>query len=82
MPKHSVVQSRRGRLLMAAVVVSTCLLASAGLARAGSASLVVDAGTGQVLSASNPDALHYPASLTKMMTLYLAFEDLQGGRLG
>ena len=81
MSRHSVLQSRRGRLLMAAVALSSYLSASAGLAHAGSASIVVDAGTGQVLSGSNPDALTYPASLTKMMTLYLAFEALQGGRL-
>ena len=33
------------------------------------ASIVVDAETGEVLSRSNADAITYPASLTKMMTL-------------
>jgi D-alanyl-D-alanine carboxypeptidase len=45
------------------------------------ASIVVDAGTGQVLSQSDADSLTYPASLTKMMTLYLTFEALNSGRL-
>lgn len=43
--------------------------------------LVVDAKTGQVLYAKNADALRYPASLTKMMTLYLTFDALKRGAL-
>ena len=45
------------------------------------ATLVVDADTGKILEAENADALRYPASLTKMMTLYLTFEALKKGRL-
>jgi D-alanyl-D-alanine carboxypeptidase len=44
------------------------------------ADFVVDAKTGRVLHASNPDALRHPASLTKMMTLYIMFEELERGR--
>ena len=47
-----------------------------------SESIVIDAETGQVLSEMNADAITYPASLTKMMTLYLTFEALNSGRLG
>lgn len=43
--------------------------------------LVLDTATGQVLRSSNPDVSTYPASLTKMMTLYLTFEALNQGRL-
>ena len=43
--------------------------------------IVLDADTGQVLRELNPDAVTYPASLTKMMTLYLTFEALNQGRL-
>src|SRR3569833_4425575 len=43
--------------------------------------IVVDAITGAVLQATNPDATRHPASLTKMMTLYLLFERLQSGKL-
>jgi len=39
-------------------------------------SIVVDDNTGRVLQESNPDAPRHPASLTKIMTLYLLFERL------
>jgi D-alanyl-D-alanine carboxypeptidase len=45
------------------------------------ASLVVEARTGQVLSAANADETRHPASLTKMMTLYMLFEAMRDGRL-
>jgi len=44
-------------------------------------SIVIDAETGRVVSEVNADAITYPASLTKMMTLYLTFEALNSGRL-
>jgi D-alanyl-D-alanine carboxypeptidase len=43
--------------------------------------IVVDGNSGAVLHASNPDALRHPASLTKIMTLYLLFEQLEAGKL-
>ena len=43
--------------------------------------ILLDAGTGQVLGEQNADELTYPASLTKMMTLYLTFEALNQGRV-
>jgi len=46
-----------------------------------SASIVVDGNSGAVLQASNPDALRHPASLTKIMTLYLLFERLEAGKI-
>jgi D-alanyl-D-alanine carboxypeptidase len=46
-----------------------------------SSSIVVDGNTGQVLQGSNPDASRHPASLTKIMTLYLLFERLDAGKL-
>src|SRR5215469_15432890 len=45
------------------------------------ASIVVDGNSGSVLQASSADALRHPASLTKVMTLYLLFERLEAGRL-
>ena len=44
------------------------------------ADMVVDAKTGRVLHAVNEDALRHPASVTKVMTLYLLFEQLEKGR--
>src|SRR4051794_32676322 len=44
-------------------------------------SIIVDGNSGATLSASNPDATRHPASLTKIMTLYLLFERLDAGKL-
>ena len=45
------------------------------------AGIVVDAKTGKTLYADRADEFRYPASLTKIMTLYIVFEELQAGRL-
>jgi D-alanyl-D-alanine carboxypeptidase len=45
------------------------------------ASIVVDANSGAVLQAAHADSQRHPASLTKIMTLYLLFERLEGGKL-
>jgi D-alanyl-D-alanine carboxypeptidase len=66
------------------------ILAAAGLglsmvwpaaAAAEPATILVDDDTGVVVAASNADRLWYPASLTKMMTVYLAFEAIESGGL-
>jgi D-alanyl-D-alanine carboxypeptidase len=45
------------------------------------AALVVDAKTGKVLHADSPDEIRHPASLTKVMTLYILFEELERGTM-
>lgn len=45
------------------------------------ASILIDAETGAVLHGDREDDLRYPASLTKIMTLYLVFEALERGQL-
>ena len=45
------------------------------------ASLVIDAESGAVISADAPNHLWYPASLTKMMTVYVALAEIDAGRL-
>ncbi|MFQ5619482.1 MAG: D-alanyl-D-alanine carboxypeptidase family protein [Rhodospirillales bacterium] len=55
------------------------LSASPGLAKY--ASVIMDADTGRVVHAVNANTRNYPASLTKMMTLYKVFEALEDGRL-
>lgn len=45
------------------------------------AALVADMDTGRVLYQENANELNYPASLTKIMTLYLTFDALEHGRL-
>jgi D-alanyl-D-alanine carboxypeptidase len=46
-----------------------------------SSAIVVDANSGNVLYAASPDELRHPASLTKIMTLYLLFERMETGKL-
>ena len=48
---------------------------------AKSSAIVIDAKTGKVLYSSDANGRRYPASLTKMMTLYLTFEALAKGRI-
>ncbi|MBL9034913.1 MAG: D-alanyl-D-alanine carboxypeptidase [Rhodospirillaceae bacterium] len=71
--------SRGLRVCLACVL----LVGGAGLSvrAAQAASLVVDAKSGAVLSADAPNHLWYPASLTKMMTVYVALSEIAAGRL-
>lgn len=70
------------RLLLLVVMLLTALMfASTAHANPKYAAIVMDADTNQVLHEAHADARRYPASLTKMMTLYLTFEALQQGRL-
>ena len=48
---------------------------------AATSSIMVNADDGKVMYESNADALRYPASLTKLMTLYITFNALENGRL-
>ena len=47
----------------------------------GYAAIVVDANSGTILHSANADAIRHPASLTKIMTLYMLFERLESGKL-
>ena len=47
----------------------------------GTGAIIVNEGTGEVLYARNADKKLYPASMTKVMTLYLTFEALDNGSL-
>ena len=78
------VAAGRTALCLAAAALVLALTGGPARAQIGSdrySSIVVDAATGNVLSAVNPDVARYPASLTKMMTLYMAFEALRDRRL-
>mgnify|MGYP001333922915 CR=1 FL=1 len=71
-------------LAVASVPLSAPLAAKANKAapwRPVSAEILMDAQSGAVLRARNADTLTYPASLTKMMTLFLTFEALDQGKL-
>lgn len=82
----------KARLLTAVAGVSIwCGVVSLGVSLAPKAAhaqyvgqlstFIMDAGTGAVLQQSNPDLQRYPASLTKLMTLYLAFDALRQNRI-
>ncbi len=54
---------------------------STALATSGTSSIIIDAQSGNILYADNAEELRYPASLTKLMTLYIAFNALETGKL-
>ena len=77
-------QPARRALVALAFSVSALLpmLASpAAAAEPKYAAIVVDANSGEVLYENRPDSPRYPASITKVMTMYLAFEALAEGKL-
>jgi D-alanyl-D-alanine carboxypeptidase len=70
---------RTGLAALMPLAVALCL-AMPGQA-APYAEMVIDARTGEVLRSRNADARLHPASLTKMMTLYIAFEAVRRGEI-
>ncbi len=71
-------------LAFAALACLAMALARPAAAQIGSerySSLIMEARTGRVISSVNPDELRHPASLTKMMTLYMVFEALRDRRI-
>lgn len=67
------------RIVVAAALATTLTVTSAYAAKFSA--VTVDARTGQILFSKDMDGQRYPASLTKMMTLYLVFEELKSGRI-
>lgn len=64
------------------LVMSVCVaMIGGGLKAAPYAAMVMDARTGEVLHSRNADTRLHPASLTKMMTLYIAFEAIRLGEI-
>jgi len=72
------------------IVLATVMLASSAAAREPAppseiapmpVTILVDLGSGQVLQARKPDLSFVPASMTKVMTAYVAFEEITSGRL-
>ena len=76
---------RRGFLSLVLVIVVTMTPTRAPLAQSSDnsryAAIVVDAESGEVLFARHADSRRYPASITKVMTLYMTFEALSEGRV-
>ena len=70
----------RGRLAWAIVAAPLLAVPLLPVPAAAGAALVFDTEEGHVLYAEDPDTPWYPASLTKMMTAYLAFEAVRDGK--
>jgi len=66
-----------GRVILALALIFSGVAVSA----APFAAMVIDARDGRVLYARNADTRLYPASLTKMMTLYITFESIRDGKI-
>ena len=78
---HRTVLSFKSLLVILLAMAIGIAASAPAAANAKYAAIVVDANTGETLFSSNADAPRYPASLTKMMTLYLVFEALQSGKI-
>ncbi len=63
------------------LLISVFFLCLKGPAHARYAAIIMNAHTGQIIHQENPDKITHPASLTKMMTLYKAFQALANGKL-
>ncbi|MGY4878690.1 serine hydrolase [Vreelandella aquamarina] len=84
--KRSIVQHRaiyRSAALIALTILVLLTLALPHSAQANPryAGMMIELESGEVLYAENVDERRYPASLVKMMTLYMTFEALESGRL-
>ncbi len=62
-------------------VTRTVAAADTGMWKRGTSAIILDANTGRVLYEDNADALRHPASVTKVMTLYMLFEQLEARKL-
>ncbi len=74
----------KGLAVFMALVMALLLFAGSSrqaVARPAFSAITVDASTGNVIYASNIDSKRFPASLTKVMTLYLMFQDIDAGRM-
>ncbi|THF50995.1 D-alanyl-D-alanine carboxypeptidase [Allorhizobium terrae] len=67
--------------ILVALLMFLSMSAIATPASAGGAQFLLDARTGRVLFSENADVLNHPASLTKMMTIYMAFDAIRRGTL-
>ena len=85
------ISQSRGAFILTRAVMSIIGLVVAGVVLLGTinpvaakpqfSAIAVDARTGKILFGSSIDAPRHPASLTKVMTLYLLFQDLKAGRI-
>ena len=78
-PSRSILVTARNMVWLFMMAFIALVGTSAPAQAAKYAAIVIEEDSGRVLFARNADSLRYPASLTKMMTLYLLFEDIAAG---
>ena len=71
----------RGRIALFGLLITLGVFLAQAAVAAPYVAMVMDARTGEVLHSRNADTRLHPASLTKMMTLYVAFEAIQNGEI-
>ena len=83
LPGSPILLPARARAALMTLLALLAFMGFAGTVSAAAkyAAIVVDAESGRVLYSRNADQLRYPASLTKIMTLYITFAELRAGRL-
>ena len=69
------------KAVLAATLAASFIMTASAQAASKHAAIVVDANTGKVMYSADADAPRHPASLTKMMTLYMLFEAMEAGRI-
>jgi len=79
-PEDNMNTARCLNLSLVAGLCAALFCISSAFAREQS-SIIIDAATGRVVQQDDPDGIRHPASLTKIMTLYLTFDALDAGRL-
>ena len=73
--------ARRIALALLSLLMGAIAISSPAAANSKYAALVMDANTDKIIFSRNANQPRYPASLTKIMTLYLVFDELEAGRL-
>lgn len=68
-------------MLLGLVLMTGLMTSGQAIANPKYAAFVIHEGSGDVLFSRYADSRRYPASLTKMMTLYVLFEDIESGRI-
>jgi D-alanyl-D-alanine carboxypeptidase len=72
---------RRVMVSLALLLLIGVVAVSPAAAKVKFSAVAVDARTGEILFSSDADGSRYPASLTKVMTLYILFQEMKAGRL-
>ncbi len=79
--KHLSIKALARSLAMLMTLMAPSAFAASLYTAPRYAAILIDHGTGEILYARRADETRYPASITKVMTLYVAFEELAAGRL-